>query len=152
MKTDLIDVCELLGWPERRTPVRMRLPGDKLGYCSSLAALYAAVDPRPGGATVDARSDGIIGWRRFAEALGNVSQRTARRIQQGPYGEGVLMVDGIPATTVTTANTIAYLHELDVSEARRQARPGGRSTWDVTGGQVINPSPRIAAPPPRRRR
>jgi len=115
----------------------MRLPGDKNGYCSSLAALYALVDPRPGGATVDPRSGGIIGWRRFAEALGVGSQRTARRIQQGPYGEGVLMVDGIPATTVTTANNIAYLHELDVSEARRQARLGRRPpkpTWDVTPG------------------
>jgi hypothetical protein len=135
VKPDAIDLCEYLGWPERRIPVRWRDPTIRpgMGYCSSLAALYAAVDPRPGGATVDPRSGGIIGWLLFAEALGDVSQRTARRIQQGPYGKSVLMVDGIPATTVTTANNIAYLHELDVSETRRQARLGKRVT-DVSGG------------------
>jgi hypothetical protein len=135
VKTDLIDLCEHLGWPERRIPVRWRDPTmpPGMGYCSSLAALYEAVDPRSGGATVDPRSGGIIGWRQFAEALGVGSQRTARRIQQGPYGESVLMVDGIPATTVNTANRIAYLHELYVSEVRRQARLGrGQPTCDVS--------------------
>jgi hypothetical protein len=139
VKTDLIDLCEELGWDERRIPVRMRdptMPG--MGYCSSLAVLYATVDPRPGGATVDIRSGGVIGWRRIAEALGAGCQRTARRILAGPYGGSVQRVDGVPATTVTTANNIAYLHELYVSEIRRQARLGhGRRpkpAWDVTPG------------------
>lgn len=76
MKTDLIDLCEELGWDERRIPVRMREPTmHGMGYCSSLAALYATVDPRPGGETVDIRSGGVIGWRRIAEALGAGCQR-----------------------------------------------------------------------------
>ena len=85
----------------RRIPVRWRDPTmpPGMGYCSSLAALCEAGDPRPGGATVDPRSGGIIGWRRFAEALGVGSQKTARRILQRPSGKSVLMVDGFPATT-----------------------------------------------------
>jgi hypothetical protein len=130
LKTDWINLCAEFGWDERRIPRRMRDPTEApgIGWCGSLALLYATVDPRPGGSTVDPRSGGIIGWRRFREALGGVSQRTARRIiKEKPYGKSVQMVDGIPATTCTTGTEIRRLHDLDVSEAHRLAgQQGGR--------------------------
>jgi hypothetical protein len=125
--SDEIDLCSYLGLPERRIPVRMRLPDDKTGYCSSLAALFAMEDPRPGGAPIDPRSGGIVGWRAFAEALGGVSQRTARRVLAGPYGKSVQRVAGVPGTVSNTATAIKGLHEAAVAEERRMAgRKGGR--------------------------
>lgn len=137
MKTDWINLCDELGWEERRIPVRMRDPAMfGIGWCSSLAVLYATLDPRPNGATVDPRSGGLIGWKRLCEVLGGVSQRTARRILAKPYGGSVLMIDGVPATTANTGTEIRRRHDLEVSEVRRQARLGRRLPLDAAPGST----------------
>jgi hypothetical protein len=115
------------------------------GYCGSLAALYG--DPN-----VNPQSGGLIGYPQIGQRF-DLKQRQTERVLHGPHGEGVVRwFADIPATHVNTADEIIRLHKLDVSEARRQARMGhARPTWDVTGGQVIGPSPQRSAPPPRRR-
>jgi hypothetical protein len=123
---DQINLCDYLDVRQCRIPARMRLRDDSTGYCSSLAILYELEDPRPGGAPIDIRSGGIIGWRALRQALGGVSQRTARRILAEPYGKSVQRVAGQPGTVICTATAIKALHEAAVAEERRRAgRKGG---------------------------
>lgn len=115
---------------EYRIPTAMRLPDDSRGYCSSLAVLY-------GDRNVDLRSGGLIGYPQIGQRFG-LKQRQTERVLRGPHGEGVVRwVADIPATHVNTADEIIRRHDLDVSEARRQARLGKRLPTDPSSGTSI---------------
>jgi hypothetical protein len=126
LKTDFIDLCAEFGWPggwpERRIPSRMCDPAMVgIGYCSSLAILFATEDPRPGGATVDPRSGGSLAGKSLLRHWAGCSSGR-------PGGSW-------PSLTART-NEIRRLHALDVSEApRRVGRQGGRPpTRDLAPG------------------
>lgn len=111
------------------------------GYCGSLAALYG--DPN-----VNPQSGGLIGYPQIGQRF-DLKQRQTERVLHGPHGEGIVRwFADIPATHVNTADEIIRLHKLDVSEARRQARLGGRPT-DVSGGSGPwhAPAPALPLPP-----
>jgi hypothetical protein len=136
---DKIDLIAYLGLPEGQIPRRMRDPGEEgIGFCSSLAILFEVEDPRTDGAPIDIRSGGLVGWKRFCEVLGGVSQPTARRILAKPFGQSVQKVAGQPGTTITTATCIRSLHAAAVAEERRIAgRRGGRPrTRDLAPGST----------------
>ncbi|MBA2591156.1 MAG: hypothetical protein M3495_00120 [Pseudomonadota bacterium] len=130
MRTDWIDLREVLGRNECRIPKAMRDPTHYgIGYCGSLAALY-------GDANVDPRSGGVIGYPQFGEML-ELSQRQTRRVLHGRLGVCVLWYLDVPASHVNTVSEIRRLHTLAVSEAHRQVRMGGAfAKWDVSGGAV----------------
>jgi hypothetical protein len=123
---DLIDICELLGRSQYRIPTAMRLTDDSRGYCSSLAILFG--DPN-----VDVRSGGLVGYAQIGERFGR-KQRQTERILRGLHGQGVVRWFGdVPATHANTCDEILRLHDLDVSETRRQARLGsGRPASPVS--------------------
>jgi hypothetical protein len=107
----------------------MRLPEDTWGFCSSLTVLY-------GDSNVDLRSGGLIGYPMIEQRFGRKHQQT-ECILRGPHGEGVVRWFGdIPATHCNTADEIIRLHDLDVSETRRQARLGGRPGSDQAPGST----------------
>lgn len=116
MGDDWIDLCKLLDRTEYRIPAAMRDPGDTMGHCGSLAALYA--DP-----AIDPRSGGLLGYPEIGRALG-LSQRQTRRILAGPLGECVRWISDVPATNTSTADEIRARHETLVSVTHRNARAG----------------------------